>query len=108
MCVEYALKANETEIQNEFGVAIKNVSKKDAWKTRVKMTVPAPVIAVKDGEIRMNELVFRRILFPMRVSLNRRVIRRKRKSRLRTIRLFESTKFPFGRRASKSFRASFL
>lgn len=58
MCSEFQVRTKTFEIIEALGAQIKNVSKKDAWDERIKMTRPAPVIGVKGGEIRFNELIF--------------------------------------------------
>ena len=58
MCAEYQIKATISEIQAELGFPIQKICPADSWSTRIKMSLAAPVIGVKEGEIRLNELIF--------------------------------------------------
>lgn len=64
MCSEYHVKTKINEIADELGVPVKSVSENTAWDQRTKFTLHAPVIAKKEDEFRVGELIFPAQPFP--------------------------------------------
>ncbi len=58
MCSEYHIKTNLMEIADELKTAIKTSVAKPEWDQRIKFSLSAPVIAKKENEIRLGELIF--------------------------------------------------
>jgi putative SOS response-associated peptidase YedK len=64
MCSEYHVKTKINEIADELGVPIKTSLENTSWDQRIKFTLPAPVIAKKENEFRLGELIFPAQPFP--------------------------------------------
>ena len=64
MCSEYLVKTKINEIADELGAPVKSASKNNSWDQRTKFTLAAPVIANRDGEFRVGELIFPAQPFP--------------------------------------------
>ncbi len=64
MCAEYHIKAKFKDIEKILGQTVTNISSRDEWDTRVKMTVAAPALKIHDGKLQLDEFVFPANPFP--------------------------------------------
>jgi putative SOS response-associated peptidase YedK len=64
MCSEYHIKTKINEIADELGVPVKSASENKSWEQRIKFTLSAPVIAKRENELRVGELIFPAQPFP--------------------------------------------